>query len=115
MTHLCKGTREAYNIRIVWVRGNSKDVRSELADKLADDGAREETPCTCKPWRPEDGGFCELRRNYPTRFTADKNDGDFLFGNITRIEAAENASRDVGVGTRGCTRKFADLAEKEDT
>ena len=88
---------------------------NELADKLADEGAREETPCTVKPWRPEDGGFCEFRRTYPTRFTADRDDVDFLFGNITRIEAAENASMDVGVGTRGRTRKFVDLAEKEDT
>ena len=104
MTHLWKRTREAYNVRIVWVRGHSHDVGNELADKLADEGAREETPCTFEPWRPVDGGFCEFRRNYPTRFTVDTNDGNFLFGNVNCKDAAESANMDVSASTRGRTR-----------
>ena len=86
---------------------------NELADKLADEGAREETPCVSKPRRPEGGGFCEVRRNYPTRFTAGKNDGAVLFGDNTIIEAAENANMDSGMSTRGRTRKFVDLVEND--
>ena len=45
----------------------------------------------------------------------DKNDGNFLFGNVNSKVAAENANMDVSASTRGRTRKFVDLVEKEDS
>ena len=65
LIHLWKRTREAYDIEIVWVRGHDSDVGNELADKLADEGARITNTTECSPWRPRDTGFHEFRRNYP--------------------------------------------------
>ena len=94
-----------------------------MADKLADEGARDETPSTSKSWRPEDCGFCEFRRNTPTNFTSGKNGGAFLFGSNAWVEVADDdypmlpsdASMDSRKRTRGRTRKFVDLVENDGT
>ena len=57
--HLWKRTQEAYDIRIVWVRGHSKDVGNDLADKLAGEGAEVGEDTNPMQWRPRDWGYSE--------------------------------------------------------
>ncbi len=68
MEHLRKRTREACDVRIVWVRGHSKDVGHELADRLAGEGAEECVDTDLWRWRPRVWGYCEFRRNTPRQF-----------------------------------------------
>ena len=102
MTHLWKRTREAYDIRIEWVRGHAKNVGNELADKLAGEGADEKIDEVGSRWRPRDWGFSAFRRNNPKSFATHFSEDSFHHEDGPWEEDAEGARR-------GPTRSFADI------
>ncbi len=77
LVQLWKRTRLVYGIRIVWVRGHTKDVGNELADLLAGQGADEEINAERWSWRPRDWGYWEFRRDNPVSFADDLGDASF--------------------------------------
>ena len=70
MLHLWKRARVAYDGRIVWVGGHSKDVGNELAHKIAGEGAGNDKDACMGRWRPSDWGFFNFLRDFPLRFAA---------------------------------------------
>ncbi len=68
MMHLWKKAKLLYDIRVVWARGRSKDVGSELAYRQAAEGAQEDEDACMGRWRPTDWVLEEFRRDYPHRF-----------------------------------------------
>ncbi len=87
MIHIWKRTREACDVRMVWVRGRSNDVGNEMADKLAGEGAEDGDAINLTQWRPRDCGFLEIRRNHPIHFTAENVDCLFLFDDQSNVSA----------------------------
>ncbi len=68
LIHLCKKAKSFYDIRILWVRGHSKDWGNQLADKYAGEGAEALDELHIGTARPSDWGFSEFRRDCPQHF-----------------------------------------------
>ena len=57
VAHLWKRAAVAFDLRILRIRGHSKDVGNELADKHAGEGAEDGEAIDARSWQPSDWGF----------------------------------------------------------
>ena len=60
-----------FDVHILWIRGHTKDLGNDTADKHAGEAA-DETIENDTRWRPCDWGFFEFRRDYLIHFTNGK-------------------------------------------
>ena len=73
-----KKTALVFDIHILWIRGHSKDIGNDLADKHAGEAADEKGENEIR-WRPNDWGFSEFRRDYPGHFAMGKTAAKMIF------------------------------------
>ena len=85
LSHLWKQTALVFNIHILWIRGHSKDIGNDLADRHAGEAADEDNENEVR-WRPNDWRFSEFRKDYPAHFAAGKTTAMLIFGGAgTRV------------------------------
>ena len=73
MVHLWEKVIITHDVRILWVRGHSKNWGNDMADKFAEEGADDAHDINNilenhGPWRPSDWGFDEFRKQLPEPF-----------------------------------------------
>ena len=99
-----RAAKAFFDMHIVWIRGHTRDIGNDLADKHTGEAAEDNIDSETR-WRPTDWGFTEFRRNHPIHFSSGKTTAKSVFEGAGLAEDAPTRKKTRRGSKRNTTRR----------